>query len=91
MQYTRLLHRPSAATQQFPITLTKSRQRGFVFSLFPAENDVILFSKESMPALAPTGLPIPGVGGELSRWLKSPEHEADHEPPYNAEVKNECS
>ena len=52
---------------------------------------MILFSIASMLALAPTRLPIPGVDGEFSRWLKSSEHEADHEPPYNAEVKGEFS
>ena len=48
-----------------------------------------LFFRESKPAVAPTRLPIPGVAGEISCWLKRAEHKADHEPAYNAEVKND--
>jgi len=44
-----------------------------------------------MSALPPAHLSIPGVVGEFSQWLKKPQHETDHEPPYNAEVKDECS
>jgi len=89
LPYTRLLPLLSVTTPQLPIAITKS-WRGR-HSTPGRKKDVIPFSIASLPALTPTRLPIPGVAGEFSRWLKSSEHEADHEPPYNAEVKGECS
>jgi hypothetical protein len=48
---------------------------------------VITFLK--IPALEPTQPPIQWVSGALCLGVKRPEREADHSPPYSAEVK-EC-
>jgi hypothetical protein len=47
------------------------------------------FDTASRPALEPTQPPIQWVQRALSLRVKQPGHEADHSPPYSAEVK-EC-
>jgi hypothetical protein len=53
------------------------------------ELGIFLFHTASRPVLGPTEPPIQWVPGALSLGLKRPECEADHSPPYSAEVK-EC-
>lgn len=77
---------PTFSHRRYKIMTTKRRQ-----SIPGRKKYVILFSKASISALAPTRLSIPGVAREFSRRLKGPQHETDHEPPYNTEVKDECS
>jgi hypothetical protein len=50
---------------------------------------IFLFTTASRTALGPTQLPIKWVPGALSLGVKWPGREADHSPPYGAEVK-EC-
>jgi hypothetical protein len=50
---------------------------------------IFLFTTASRPALGPTPPPIQWVPGALSQRVKRPGREADHSPPYSAEVKNE--
>jgi hypothetical protein len=52
------------------------------------EQEIILFSTASEPALEPTQPPIQWVPVTLPQGIKLPGHEADHSPPSNAEVKN---
>jgi uncharacterized protein YneF (UPF0154 family) len=75
---------PTISHHRYKIMTTRIRQ-----SISDRKIDVIMIFQPSKPNLAPTRLPIPGVVGEPSRWLKRPEHEADHEPPCNVEVKDE--
>jgi hypothetical protein len=53
------------------------------------ELEVFFFTTASRKALGPTQPPVQGVPGALSLEVKRPGHEADHSPPFNAEVK-EC-
>jgi hypothetical protein len=55
---------------------------------FPAGLEIFLFDIISREALGSTQPPIHQVPGALSLWKKRPGHEADHSPPYTAEVKN---
>jgi hypothetical protein len=50
---------------------------------------IFLFTTASRTALGPTQPPIQWVPGALSLGIKRPGREADHSPPYIAEVK-EC-
>jgi hypothetical protein len=50
---------------------------------------IFLFDTMSRPALGLTQSPIQWVPGALSLEVKRPGREADHSPPYSAEVK-EC-
>jgi hypothetical protein len=50
---------------------------------------IFLFTAVSRTALGPTQPPIQSVPKAVSLGVKRPEHEADHSPPYSAEVK-EC-
>jgi hypothetical protein len=56
---------------------------------FPAGAGIFLLTTASRPALGPTQPPIQWVPGALSLGVKRPGREADHSPPYSAEVK-EC-
>jgi hypothetical protein len=49
---------------------------------------IFLFTTASRPALEPTQPPIQWVSGALSLGEKWPGREADHSPPFRAEVKN---
>jgi len=49
---------------------------------------IFLFVTMSRLALGPNQLPIQWVLGALSLGLKRLWREADHSPPYSAEVKN---
>jgi hypothetical protein len=49
----------------------------------------VLFDTASRPALRPTEPPIQWVPGALFLGVNRPGREADHSPPYSAEVK-EC-
>jgi hypothetical protein len=46
-----------------------------------------LFTTSSRPSLGPTQTPIQEVPGALSIGVKRPGREADHSPPFSAEVK----
>jgi hypothetical protein len=48
---------------------------------------IFLFTTASRTALGPTQPLIQWVPGALSLGVKQPGCEADHSPPYNAEVK----
>jgi hypothetical protein len=48
---------------------------------------IFLFSTVSKTALGPTQPPIQWVPGALSLGVKRSEREADHSPPFSAEVK----
>jgi hypothetical protein len=50
---------------------------------------IFIFTTVSRTALKPTQPPIQWVTGALSLGVKRPRHEADHSPPFSAEVK-EC-
>jgi hypothetical protein len=50
---------------------------------------IFLFTTASRPVLGPTQLPIQSVPAGLSLGVKRPGHEADHSPPFSADVK-EC-
>jgi hypothetical protein len=52
---------------------------------------IFLSTTASKTALGPTQPPIQWVPWALSLGVKRPGREADHSPPSNAEVKNECS
>jgi hypothetical protein len=56
---------------------SSSRGRGKIF----------LLSTSSRPVLGPTQPPIQWVPGGLSSGIKRPGREADHSPPFIAEVK----
>jgi hypothetical protein len=58
--------------------------RGLILS-----RDNFILSKVSRLALEPTFSPRHRVRGALSLGVKWWEHEFDHSPPSNAEVKNE--
>jgi hypothetical protein len=47
-----------------------------------------LFSTSSTSALGTTQTPVPWVPGALPQGVERPEREADHSPPYIAEVNN---
>jgi hypothetical protein len=47
-----------------------------------------LFATASRPALGPTQPPIQQVKESLSPGVNRPEREADHLPPFSAEIKN---
>jgi hypothetical protein len=49
---------------------------------------MLLFSTVSRPALGPSQPPIQWVPEALSRGVRRQGHEADHSPPFSAEVKN---
>jgi hypothetical protein len=48
-----------------------------------------VYSRASRPALRFTQPPIQWAQGVLSSGIKRPGREADHCPPFNAEVKND--
>jgi hypothetical protein len=50
---------------------------------------IVLFTTAFRTALGPTQPPIQWVPGTLSLGIQRPGREADHSPPYSAEVK-EC-
>jgi hypothetical protein len=52
---------------------------------------ILLIATASRPALRLTQPHIQGVPGIISLGVKRPVREADHSPPYSAEVKNEWS
>jgi hypothetical protein len=52
---------------------------------------IFLFATVSRTALEPTQPPFQWVPGALSLGVKRPEHEADHSPPYGADVKDAWS
>jgi len=54
---------------------------------FCQEKQILLFFKMQRPYLGPTQW----VTGTLSLVIKQLEHEANHFPPINAEIKNEWS
>jgi hypothetical protein len=54
----------------------------------PGNGSDILFSAVSRPALGLTQPLIQSVPGATSPGIKRPGREADHSPPYSAEVKN---
>jgi hypothetical protein len=56
---------------------------------FPAGLGIFLFTTASRTALGPIQPPIQWVPGTLSLGVKRLGREADHSPPYSAEVK-EC-
>jgi hypothetical protein len=49
---------------------------------------IFLFTTVSRTALGPTQPPIQWVPGDLSLGVKRSGREADHSPPFRAEVKN---
>jgi hypothetical protein len=49
---------------------------------------IFLFTTASRTALRPTQPPIQWLPGALSLGVKRPGCEADHSPPFSAEVKN---
>jgi hypothetical protein len=51
------------------------------------ELGIFLFTTASRPALGPTQPPIQWVPGALFLGVKRPGREADHSPPYSAEIK----
>jgi hypothetical protein len=52
---------------------------------------ILVFTTASRMALGPTQPLIQWVPGALSLGVKRPGREADHSPPYGAEVKNAWS
>jgi hypothetical protein len=50
--------------------------------------DFTFFATSSNPALESTQPTIQGLPGALSLRIKRPGSEADHSPPYSAQVKN---
>jgi hypothetical protein len=50
--------------------------------------EIFLLTTGSRPALGPNQPPIQWVPGALSLEVKRQGREADHSPPYSAEVKN---
>jgi hypothetical protein len=52
---------------------------------------IFLITTASRPALGPAQPPIQWVPGAVSLAVKWPGCEADHSPPYSAEVKNAWS
>jgi hypothetical protein len=52
---------------------------------------IFLFTTVTRTALGPTQPPIQWVPEALSLGVKRPGREADHSPPYSAEVKNAWS
>jgi hypothetical protein len=54
---------------------------------FPAGAGNFSFTTASRTALGPTQLRIQWVPGALSLGVKRPRREADHSPPYSAEVE----
>jgi hypothetical protein len=55
---------------------------------FQQEQGFFLFTTASRPALGPTQSIKWVRGGDPSPGIKRPEHEANHSPPFSAEVKN---
>jgi hypothetical protein len=53
--------------------------------------EMLLMATVSTPALGPSQPPIQWVSGALFLWVKRPEREADHFPPFSTEVKNTWS
>jgi hypothetical protein len=58
---------------------------GFNSSCWP---EIFLLTTASRTALRPTQPPIQWVTGALSSGLKVPGREADHSPPFSAEIKD---
>jgi hypothetical protein len=50
--------------------------------------EIFLYTTASRPALGPTLLSIQWVLGIIFPGVKRPGREADHSPPFSAEVKN---
>jgi hypothetical protein len=50
--------------------------------------EIFLYFTASRPILRPTQPPVQPVPGAHSPGVKQPGHEADHSPPFSAEVKN---
>jgi hypothetical protein len=55
---------------------------------FPTGMGAFLFTTASRTVLGPTQPPIQWVPWALSLGVKGPGREADHSPPFSAEVKN---
>jgi hypothetical protein len=53
----------------------------------PGEVGNFFFDTMSRPVLGPTQPPIQWVLGAISLGVKRPRREADHSPPFSAEVK----
>jgi hypothetical protein len=60
-------------------------------SQFPYAKDNILFSKMPRVALRSSQCPIQWAMGATATGEKQSQHEADHSPPYKAEITNEWS
>jgi hypothetical protein len=58
---------------------------------FCQERQILLFFKMHRPDLGPTQPYIQWVAGTLSLVIKQLEHEANHLPPFSAEIKNDWS
>jgi hypothetical protein len=56
--------------------------------LLAGARDFFFFSA-SRPALGPTQRPVQWVPGAVSPGVERQEREADHSPPFSAEVKND--
>jgi hypothetical protein len=54
----------------------------------PGKGKIFLFCTASRPTFGPTQPPIQWVLGALSQRVKRRGIEADHSPPFSAEVKN---
>jgi hypothetical protein len=55
---------------------------------FRQELGIFLFTTAPRPALGLTQPPIQRLQAALYLGVKRPDHEADHSPPFSAEVKN---
>jgi hypothetical protein len=77
---------PHSFISRYRDWLRAGRPRGRSSS--PGRGKISFLSTSSRPVLGPTQPPIQWVQGALSTEVKRPEHEADHSPASNADVKN---
>jgi hypothetical protein len=56
------------------------------FILFSQHGHIFVFSTASSPTLEPTQPPIQWVPRALTLAVKQQDHEADHSPPFSAEI-----
>jgi hypothetical protein len=55
---------------------------------FGQRKEIFVYSTAYGPSQIPTQTPVQWIPGALSRVVKRPGREADHSPPYSAEVKS---